>query len=173
MGVEVGGMWKRLWGGDFSRATAFSRQGKSPWRFPGSSDGKESVYNAGDPGSIPRSERSPWRREWLPTPALLPGEFHGQRSLVDYNPWGRKELATWWEEPTHWKSPQCWERLRAGGEGGDRGWRGWMASLTQQIRICTNSRIQWRTGEWCTAVHGVTKSRTQLSDWTTRNNRIA
>ena len=24
----------------------------------------------------------PWRREWLPTPVLLPGEFHGQRSLV-------------------------------------------------------------------------------------------
>ena len=94
MGVEVGRMWKRLWGGDFSRATAFSRQGKSLWRFPGGSDRKESVYNAGDPGLIPRSERSPWRREWLPTPALLPGEFHGQRSLVDYNPGGRKELAT-------------------------------------------------------------------------------
>ena len=24
--------------------------------------------------------RSPWRREWLPTPVFLPGEFHGQRS---------------------------------------------------------------------------------------------
>ena len=24
----------------------------------------------------------PWRREWLPTPVFLPGEFHGQRSLV-------------------------------------------------------------------------------------------
>ena len=24
----------------------------------------------------------PWRREWLPTPAFLPGEFHGERSLV-------------------------------------------------------------------------------------------
>ena len=23
----------------------------------------------------------PWRKEWLPTPAFLPGEFHGQRSL--------------------------------------------------------------------------------------------
>ena len=33
----------------------------------------------------------PWRREWLPTPVLLPGEFHGQRRLVGYSPWGRKE----------------------------------------------------------------------------------
>ena len=27
----------------------------------------------------------------LPTPVFLPGEFHGQRSLVGYNPWGYKE----------------------------------------------------------------------------------
>ena len=33
----------------------------------------------------------PWRREWLPTPVFLPGEFHGQRSLTSYSPWGRKE----------------------------------------------------------------------------------
>ena len=32
-----------------------------------------------------------WRREWLPTPVLLPGEFHRQRSLVGYSPWGCKE----------------------------------------------------------------------------------
>jgi len=31
-----------------------------------------------------------WRREWLPTPVFLPGEFHGQRSLVGYSPWGHK-----------------------------------------------------------------------------------
>ena len=33
----------------------------------------------------------PWRRKWQPTPVLLPGESHGQRSLVGYSPWGRKE----------------------------------------------------------------------------------
>ena len=33
----------------------------------------------------------PWRREWLPTPVFLPGEFHGQRNLVGYSPWGHKE----------------------------------------------------------------------------------
>ena len=32
-----------------------------------------------------------WRKEWLPTPVLLPGESHGQRSLAGYIPWGCKE----------------------------------------------------------------------------------
>ena len=35
----------------------------------------------------------PWRREWLPTPVFLPGEFHGQRSLAVFLR-GRKELDT-------------------------------------------------------------------------------
>ena len=34
----------------------------------------------------------PWRRIWQPTLAFLPGECHGQRSLVGYSPWGCKEL---------------------------------------------------------------------------------
>ena len=35
---------------------------------------------------------SPWgRRRWHPTPVLLPGESHGQRSLVGCSPWGREE----------------------------------------------------------------------------------
>ena len=33
-----------------------------------------------------------WRREWLPMLVFLPGEFHGQRSLAGYSPWGCKEL---------------------------------------------------------------------------------
>ena len=57
--------------------------------FPGESDGKESACNAGDPGSVPELGRSPGE-EWLPTPVYLPGEFHGQRSLVGYSPWGHK-----------------------------------------------------------------------------------
>ena len=32
----------------------------------------------------------PWRRKWQPTPILLPGESHGQRSLASYSPWGHK-----------------------------------------------------------------------------------
>ena len=36
----------------------------------------------------------PWRRAWQPTPVLLPGESHGQRSLVSYSPWSCKESDT-------------------------------------------------------------------------------
>ena len=36
----------------------------------------------------------PWSREWRAVPVFLPGEFHGQRSLVGYSPWGRKEFHT-------------------------------------------------------------------------------
>ena len=32
----------------------------------------------------------PGRRKWQPTPVLLPGKFHGWRSLVGYSPWGHK-----------------------------------------------------------------------------------
>ena len=71
---------------------------KSPnsWGFPGGSDGKESTCNVGDPGLIPTSGR----REvfdlqgWLPSPVFLPGEFHGQRSMVGYSPWDHKEFDT-------------------------------------------------------------------------------
>ena len=55
---------------------------------------KESAYNARDPGSIPGSGRSLGEGNGLPTLVLLPGEFHGQRSLVSYSPWGHKELDT-------------------------------------------------------------------------------
>ena len=41
-----------------------------------------------------------WRRKWQPTPVLLPGEFHGQRSLAGYSPWGHKESDTT-EQLTH------------------------------------------------------------------------
>ena len=36
----------------------------------------------------------PLKKGMQPTPAFFPGEFHGQRSLVGYSPWGRKELDT-------------------------------------------------------------------------------
>ena len=48
--------------------------------------------NAGDikgGGFDPWVGKIPWRRKWQPTPILLPGESHGQRSLAGYIPWGR------------------------------------------------------------------------------------
>ena len=62
--------------------------------LPGSSDGKESACNAGDPGWIPGLGRSPGDWKWLPTPVFLPGESHGQKNLVGYSPWGCKESHT-------------------------------------------------------------------------------
>ena len=56
--------------------------------FPGGSDDKKFTCNA---GSIPGLGRSLGEGK----PALvLPGESHGQRSLVSYSPWGCKELDT-------------------------------------------------------------------------------
>ena len=43
----------------------------------------------------PWIRKIPWRRKWLPTQVLLPGEFHGQRSLVDYSPWGCRVRHDW------------------------------------------------------------------------------
>ena len=37
-------------------------------------------------------QEDPWRREWLPTPVFLPGEFYRQRNLEGYNPWGCRKL---------------------------------------------------------------------------------
>ena len=56
--------------------------------FPGGSDGKASVYNAGDPGSSPGLGRSPGEGNGNP------GKSHGQRSLVGYSLQGRKESDT-------------------------------------------------------------------------------
>ena len=45
----------------------------------------------------------PWRRAWLPTPAFLPGESHGQRSLAGYSSWGQKEsdMTEGTQQPQH------------------------------------------------------------------------
>ena len=58
----------------------------------GSSNGKESACNVGNLGLIPG--KIPWRRAWKLTLVFCPGEFHGQRSLVRYSPWSRKETDT-------------------------------------------------------------------------------
>ena len=57
----------------------------------GDSDSKESACNAGDPGLIPRLGKSPGEGNGNPSPAFLPGESHGQRSLKGYSPWGCTE----------------------------------------------------------------------------------
>ena len=97
-------------------------------KFPGGSDGKAPAYNVGYLGSIPGlgsrihvcvcvcthmcfpgSERS-WRRQWHPTPVLLPGKSHGRRSLVGYSPWGRNESDTTEQLRFHFMLRHRWSR---------------------------------------------------------------
>ena len=62
--------------------------------FPGGASDKEPACQCRTPkryGFDSWIGKSPWRRAWQPTPVLLPGKSHGQRSLVGYSPWGRKE----------------------------------------------------------------------------------
>ena len=64
--------------------------------FPGATVVKYLPADAGDMrcGSVHGLGRSPGGRAWQPTPIFLPGESHGQRSVVGYSPWCCKELDT-------------------------------------------------------------------------------
>ena len=71
---------------------------------------------------------------------------------------------------TYWKRPWCWERLKVGGERDDRGWDGWMASVTRwTLSLSKLWALVMDREAWFAAVHRVTKSRTQLSNWTESN----
>ena len=50
----------------------------------------------GSPAKVWKQPKCPstWRRQWHPTPVLLPGKSQGWRSLVGYSPWGREESDT-------------------------------------------------------------------------------
>ena len=81
--------------------------------------------------------------------------------------WNSNTLATSCEDLTRWKRPWSWEGLGAGGEKDDRGWDGWMASPTLWTWVWAKSG-KWKDREaWCAVVHGVRKSQTGLSNWTT------
>ena len=83
------------------------------------------------------------RRQWHPTPVLLPGKSHGWRSLVGCSPWGRRGSDT--TERLHF----CFS-LSCIGE-----WNG----NPLQCSCLENPRDG---GAWWAAVYGVTQSRTQL-----------
>ena len=86
---------------------------------------------------------SGWRRQWHPTPVLLPGKSHGWRSLVGCSPWGRKELET--TEGLHFHSS-----LSCIGEGNGN---------PLQYCCLENPRD---SGAWWAAVYGVAQSWTRL-----------
>ena len=56
--------------------------------------GKKICLQWRKPRLNPWAGKIPWRREWQAIPVFLPGESHGQKRLVSYNPWGRKESDT-------------------------------------------------------------------------------
>ena len=63
--------------------------------FPGGASDKESACQCRRHkrlGFNPWVGKIPWSRKWQSTPAFLPVEFHGQRSLAGYRLWGCKEL---------------------------------------------------------------------------------
>ena len=70
------------------------------WGFPCGASGKEPTCQCRShkrPGFDPWVGKITWRRKWQPIPVFLPGEFHGQRSLVGFSPWDgrvRHDLAT-------------------------------------------------------------------------------
>ena len=84
-----------------------------------------------------------WRRQWHPTPVLLPGKSHGRRSLVGCSPWGREESDTTEQLHFHF-SVSCI------GEGNGN---------PLQCSCLENPRDG---GAWWAAIYGVTQSRTQL-----------
>ena len=55
-------------------------------------NGKEFACQCRRGGFDPWVGKISWRSAWQPTPVFLPAEFHGQRSLAGYRPWGHKEL---------------------------------------------------------------------------------
>ena len=85
----------------------------------------------------------PRRRHWRPTPVLLLGKFHGRRSLVGYNPWGRE--ASDMTERLHFHSS-----LSCTGEG---------KGNPLQCSCLENPRDG---GAWWAAFLGVAQSRTRL-----------
>ena len=82
-----------------------------------------------------------WRRQWHPTPVLLPGKSHGWRSLVGCSPWGHKESDT--TERLHFQFS-----LSCIGEGNGN---------PLQCSCLENPRDG---GAWWATVYGVSLSRT-------------
>ena len=101
----------------------------------------------------------------------IPKEISPEYSLEDWCcSWNSNSLVTWGKDLTHWKRPQCWARLKAGGEGDDRGWDGWMASPTRWTWVWASSGSWWWTGQ--PGVLQSMGSQRVRHDWVTEQNWI-
>jgi len=65
------------------------------WGFSGGLDGKRICLWWRRPGFDPWVGENLWWKELLPTPVLLPGESHGQRSLTGCSPWSFRVRHDW------------------------------------------------------------------------------
>ena len=66
-------------------------------RLPRWLSGKESAFQCRScrrHGFDPWVREIPWRRKWQPTPIVVQGKSHGQKSLAGYSPWVHKEWDT-------------------------------------------------------------------------------
>ena len=108
---------------------------------------------------------------------IKPANSKGNQPLLftgrtDGRCWRFNTSATQCKQPSHWKRPWFWERLRAGGEENNRGWDACMASLTQWTSLSKLWEMVKGREAWHAAVYGITKSWTAC-DWTTRDDQIA
>ena len=73
-------------------------------------------------------------------------------------------ILTWCEDPTQWKRPWSWERLKAGRKGNGRAWDVWMVSPTQRTWVWANFMNWWRIGKpavlcsWCCSESDMTSA---------------
>src|SRR5574341_185969 len=115
--------------------------GKSQFSFQ--SQRKAMPKNAQTTTQLHSSHMLVWRRQWHPTPVLLPGKSHGWRSLAGCSPWGREESDS--TERLHFHFS-----LSCIGEG---------SGNPLQCSCLENPKDG---GAWWAAVYGVAQSRTRL-----------
>ena len=76
-------------------------------------------------------------------------------------------------EPTHWKRPWRWERVKEGGESGDRGRDGWWHHWLSGHEFEQAPEMVKNREAWCAAGRGVTKSWSILTEWVNNNNVVS
>ena len=94
-----------------------------------------------------------WRRQWHPTPVLLPGKSHGQKSQVGCSPWGHEESDT-----TEWLHFHF--SLSCTGEGNGNPLQ------------CSCLETPRDGGAWWAAIYGVTQSRTRLKQLSSSSTKV-